>query len=203
MTTTRLLVVRHGETAFNAEGRIQGHSDSELTAKGLDQARATADALVNRGIDHIYASDLGRARATAEILADRVGREVQLDPRLREMGFGRYEGRTWEELTALFRDLPAPEPVWFTGRPPEGETRAEVTARAVQAMSDFVRRHPGRTLAVVAHGGLIGLFFRHVLELPVDRAYVGFRTRNCAIHTFEHRDDRFHLQTWGEVGHLG
>lgn len=200
---TRLLLIRHGETAFNRNGRVQGHSESDLTAVGVGQARAAAEALARRRVDRLYSSDLSRARATAQIIGDRLGLGVKLDPRLREMRFGRLEGRTWTELDEHFRAAEAAgHGDWFHYAPPGGESRAELTHRGWAVTGELVRRHPDETLAVVSHGGFIGFFLRRVLGLRTDQRYVGFRTANCAIHTFEHRDDRFHLVTWGEVQHL-
>lgn len=200
---TRLLLIRHGETRFNREGRAQGHSNSDLTARGVAQARACAEALVPRGVARLYASDLSRARQTAQIIGDRLGLSVQLDPRLREMSFGRLEGRTWEELDAYFHEAEATGAGdWFTAVPPGGESRAQLTERGWAVTHEIARQHPDETVAVVSHGGFIGFFLRQVLGLRTDQRYVGFRTHNCAINVFELRADAFHLVTWGEQAHL-
>ena len=200
---TRLLLIRHGETHFNREGRAQGHSNSDLTALGVAQARACAHALSTRGVERLYASDLSRARQTAQIIGDRLGLSVRLDPRLREMSFGRLEGRTWAELEAYFRQVEAAGAGdWFSAVPPGGESRAQLTERGWAVTNEIARSHPNETVALVSHGGFIGFFLRQVLGLRTDQRYVGFRTHNCAINAFELREERFHLVTWGELRHL-
>jgi len=200
---TRLLLIRHGETHFNREGRAQGHSNSDLTPLGVAQARACAEALADRGVQHLYASDLSRARQTAQIIGDRLGLSVTLDPRLREMSFGRLEGRTWQELDAFFSEAVASGGGdWFTIVPPGGESRAQLSERGWAVTTDLAQRHPDETVAVVSHGGFIGFFLRQVLGLRTDRRYVGFRTRNCAINVFDLDEGSFHLVTWGEQAHL-
>lgn len=200
---TRLILIRHGETAFNRDGRVQGHSESDLTELGMEQAHAAAEALEGRSVQRLYASDLSRARATAQIIGDRLGLTVQLDRRLREMSFGSLEGRTWSDLDAYFREAEASgRGDWFTATPPGGESRAELTERGWSITTELVLRHPDETVVVVSHGGFIGFFLRRVLGLRTDRPYVGFRTRNCALHTFDFNGDGFHLVTWGESWHL-
>jgi len=132
-----------------------------------------------------------------------LGLAVRLDPRLREMSFGHLEGRTWAELDAFFAESErAGRGDWFTCAPPGGESRAQLTERGWAVTRELAQRHGGTTVAVVSHGGFIGFFLRRVLGLPTRRAYVGFRTRNCAIHTFEYAEGGFHLVTWGEMAHL-
>lgn len=202
---TRLLLVRHGQTTSNMEGRVQGHSESPLTELGVRQARSTAEALVGRGIQRVYSSDLGRAAQTARIIGERIGLEPELDPRLREVCFGELEGRTWGELDAHFSAAEAGgQGDWFTHVPPGhgGESRQQMQRRAVETMEVLCRRHPDETLLVVSHGGFIGFFMRWVLQVQAKERYAGFRTPNCAIHTFEWRDEAFHLLTWAERNHL-
>ncbi|MEM1025518.1 MAG: histidine phosphatase family protein [Myxococcota bacterium] len=202
---TRLLLVRHGQTTSNLAGRVQGHSESDLTELGVAQARSTADALRDRGIERMYSSDLGRAQRTAGIIGARLGLESVLDPRLREVCFGGLEGRTWAELDTHFRDAEARgEGNWFTHVPPGpgGESRQGMQRRAVDTLTSICRRHPEQTVLVVSHGGFIGFFMRWVLGVQSKERYAGFRTPNCAIHTFEWREKAFHLLTWAERAHL-
>ena len=198
-------MVRHGQTTFNAAGRVQGHSESPLTELGIAQAVAVGGALAGRGIRHIYSSDLVRAARTAEAIGRTLELPVKTDRRLREVCFGDLEGQTWEELDTYFaRAEEQGRGTWFDVRSPGegGESRKDLQERAIAAVSDLVSRHPGETILVVSHGGFIGFFLRWLLQLRTSERYVGFRTANCAIHAFDHRAGAFHLVTWGERAHL-
>jgi broad specificity phosphatase PhoE len=135
---TTLLLVRHGETDWNADGRLQGQTDRTLSDFGHRQARQLADALAEEELEAIYASDLARARETAEIVGERLGLAVVLDADLREKDWG-----TWEGLTAVERDR-----VEFVGE--STEAHQERTLRALRRISE---RHPGGRVLVVTHGG--------------------------------------------------
>ena len=136
---TTLLLVRHGETDWNAAGRLQGHTDRPLNAYGREQAKALAARLAGEDVAAIYASDLARARETAEIVGERLGLAVELDPDLREKDWG-----NWEGLTAVERDR-----VEFVGE--STEAHQERLLRALRRISE---RHPGEgRVLVVTHGG--------------------------------------------------
>jgi 2,3-bisphosphoglycerate-dependent phosphoglycerate mutase len=157
---TTLLLVRHGETDWNAKGRLQGHTDRPLNKRGRRQAQALAEELAEQEISAVYSSDLARARQTAEILAARLGLPVVVQPDLREKNWG-----TWEGLTAAER-----ERVAF-----EGETTDEHRERTLRAVRRIADRHPGRRVAVVTHGGSLRRVQAAVLgiALPV--------VDNCAV----------------------
>jgi broad specificity phosphatase PhoE len=135
---TTLLLVRHGETDWNADGRLQGQTDRPLSDYGRRQARQLADDLAGEEFDAVYASDLARARETAEIVAERLGLPVVLDPDLREKDWG-----NWEGLTSVERDR-----VEFVGE--STEAHQERMLRALRRIAD---RHPGGRVLVVTHGG--------------------------------------------------
>jgi broad specificity phosphatase PhoE len=136
---TTLLLVRHGETDWNADGRLQGQTDRPLSDFGRRQARELAETFEGDQIEAIYSSDLDRARETAEIVAERLGLSVDLDPDLREKNWG-----TWEGLTPAERDR-----VEFAGE--STEAHQERTLRALRRISE---RHPGNVrVLVVTHGG--------------------------------------------------
>jgi 2,3-bisphosphoglycerate-dependent phosphoglycerate mutase len=137
---TTLLLVRHGETDWNAEGRLQGHTDTQLNDFGRRQARGLADALVGRGIDALYSSDLARARETAEIIGERIGVPVELVVDLREKDWG-----TWEGLTGAERAR-----VEFAG-----ETTEAHRTRVLRALRSISGRHPQGRVLVVTHGGSV------------------------------------------------
>ena len=136
---TTLLLVRHGETDWNAEGRLQGHTDRPLSDFGRSQARRLAAELEHEGIDAVYSSDLARARETAEIVGERLGLPVVLDPDLREKDWG-----NWEGLTAVERDR-----VEFAGESTEAHQK-----RMLRALQRIAEHHPdGARVLVVTHGG--------------------------------------------------
>jgi broad specificity phosphatase PhoE len=135
---TTLLLVRHGETDWNADGRLQGHTDRPLTDFGRRQARQLAEELSEQELEAIYSSDLARARETAEVVGERLELPVVLDPDLREKNWG-----TWEGLTAVERDR-----VEFAG-----ESTQEHQERILGALRRIAARHPGGRVLVVTHGG--------------------------------------------------
>jgi probable phosphoglycerate mutase len=136
---TTLLLVRHGETDWNAAGRLQGHTDRPLSDFGRRQARQLAEELADEELEAIYASDLARARETAEIVGERLGLPVVLDPDLREKDWG-----TWEGLTAVDRDR-----VEFVGESTEAHQE-----RILRTLRRISQRHPaGGSVLVVTHGG--------------------------------------------------
>jgi broad specificity phosphatase PhoE len=135
---TTLLLVRHGETDWNAAGRLQGHTDTPLNELGRRQALALADELAGDGIEAVYSSDLARASETARIVAERLGLPVVLDPDLREKDWG-----TWEGLTGAER-----ERVELVG-----ETTEAHRERTLRALRSIAARHPDGRVLVVTHGG--------------------------------------------------
>jgi broad specificity phosphatase PhoE len=152
----RLLLVRHGQSTWNATRRWQGHADPPLSRLGREQARAAAQALAGEIIDVLYASDLRRALETARIVGEPHGLLPRSDPRLRELDLGAWGGLTRAEITARWPELLARfdrgEP---DARPLGGETRAELTRRVVSALDELAARHAGARVAIVAHGGVL------------------------------------------------
>ena len=167
---TTLLLVRHGETDWNAAGRLQGHTDRPLNDYGRRQARELADRLAGDGIQAVYASDLARARETAEILGARLGLEVAVDPDLREKDWGTWEGLTSDERVH----------VEF-----EGESTEAHRERVLRAVRRIVAAHPEERVAVVTHGGSLRRIQAAVsgVALPV--------IDNCAVWTLAHEDGTF------------
>jgi broad specificity phosphatase PhoE len=164
----RLVLLRHGRTAANASGRIQGQLDVPLDDVGLAQAAAVADAFADAEPYAVLSSDLSRAAATAQPLADRVGVPVRTDPRLREIYLGTWQGMTSAEATAQF---PAEHEAWRAGediRRGGGETYEEAGGRAAELLrEELVELPAGRTLVAVTHGGTARAALGVLLELEV------------------------------------
>lgn len=160
---TRFFLVRHGETVLGAEGRYAGHSDTPLTPRGRRQVVALRRRLAAARIDVVYCSDLPRCLETASLLVP--GRELRVTRRLREIDFGRWEGRTKPELAARYGEAYAR---WHAdpsvGRPAGGESVPELRRRVRRFAGEVAARHPGAGVLFVCHGGVI----RAILDVPYD-----------------------------------
>lgn len=143
---TTILLVRHGETDWNLERRVQGHSDTPLNETGRRQAIELATALADERVDAVYSSDLVRAHETARILADRKGLGVTVIPELREKDFGTWEGFTDQEILRRF-------PEARVGQWGDGETHEDMAGRVIESLQRIAQSHPGGRVLVVAHGG--------------------------------------------------
>ena len=173
MTRRTIYLARHGETAWNREGRWQGHTDVALNEAGRLQAHALGQALIARGLVRAHASDLSRARETAEIVATLLGLPPVIpDAGLRERGFGIFEGLTREECEARFPDEWARYRAGDGASPPGGEARPQVIERMRAAVrgvaADLRAQHPTEGAAlVVSHGGAMRLLVSSIVgELP-------------------------------------
>jgi broad specificity phosphatase PhoE len=153
---TRFGLIRHAQTRWNHEKRIQGQSDSPLTGYGRCQADRWADLLKSFSWDRILTSDLGRAVETAGRIQCKLGLPVSRDPRLREQDWGRWTGKQLEEIRSQAEQMvrTANDSGWGF-RPPGGEDRLSVLRRSRRALVDAARRWPGRTLLTIAHGGVV------------------------------------------------
>src|SRR5919109_2911778 len=184
---TTLLLVRHGETDWNRDGRWQGHSDRPLNELGQRQASELAESL--DGVDVIYSSDLVRARETAEILGAQLGVEVRLDRRLRERSFGAWEGMTMDEIEQRFREA---LDRWRTGEgfgADDAEPFEEFGARVRSFVEDVLGRHPQETVLVVGHGGSIRVVHAFACGLDYVRDHRSIpAVANCAVARYEVRD---------------
>ena len=168
---TELWLVRHGQTDWNLERRYQGQSDTPLNATGLEQARLAAEALAGRSYTVIYSSDLARARVTAEMIGRRLNMAVQLDPRLREVNLGVWEGMVVTDIQAQYpAEWEARQTDRLHGRPPGGESVYEVATRIWAAVDDLVARHPDGALILVSHGLALATILCRVQGLPLESA---------------------------------
>lgn len=150
--TTHLILIRHGETDWNTEGRFQGHSDTPLNREGVLQAHRLAKRLRHETVDLIYSSPLRRALKTAQIVAGRLKIPVHTDWRLRELNLGRWEGLLAEEIDAAYPDI---FQRWYTApwtvTPPGGESLDQLTERVHAAVDEIASRHRGQHIGLVAH----------------------------------------------------
>ena len=167
MPANRIVLWRHGQTAWNIENRFQGHTDIPLNAVGEFQVKHAAAILEGMNPSKIVSSDLGRAQQTAETLATLVGLAVLIDPRLRETGGGLWEGQTDEDNR---QSHPAEFAAWLGGGDEPagltGERRTEVAARVTEAIHDGIQDASG-TVVFVAHGGSIRCALGSILQLPL------------------------------------
>ncbi len=145
-----MILARHGETDWNRDGRFQGHADPPLNDLGREQARALADLLEQEPLDAIYSSYLRRAHETAQIIAERKGLRVSVDPELRERDVGQWTGLTVAEIEERFPDQIR---LWREGTISAGESRESLSARVVEAARRIARAHPDGHVLVVTHGG--------------------------------------------------
>lgn len=194
----RLVLWRHGETDYNAAGRMQGHLDSALTEVGWNQARFAAPALARFQPDLVIASDLHRATDTATVLSEAIGVPLRVDKRLRETHLGEWQGLTGTEVD---RDWPGERARWgadATWAPPGGESRVEVADRAREVISDLDRDGAGdaSTILLVAHGGLITALTARLMALPVEAWPALGGIANCHWVELTLRDDRWRLRVY-------
>jgi broad specificity phosphatase PhoE len=186
---TRIHLVRHGETDWNRELRWQGHSDPPLNERGRDQARRLADALAPIPFAAVYSSDLSRASETAEIVASRLGLAVTVDPALREIDVGSWEGLTLEEIEARTPDAVARWEAKGEHGWEGGERHEQMAARVREAVYSIAARHEGEEVLVVSHGGPIRALksLAAGLDYPRDRRSVPY-TGNCEVFAIAVRD---------------
>jgi broad specificity phosphatase PhoE len=166
-----LFLIRHGETDWNNEHRIQGNTDTPLNANGIAQAKQLAARIAGEKIAALYASPLARARATAEIIADKAGVALILDDRLKEKGLGDLEGLTVDEFELRYPDLYRG---WISSADhfplPGEESPAQLRERIVAFLDDLRTRHTnGARVAIVTHGGTISMFVSTLIGLAVNQ----------------------------------
>ncbi|MDZ7893380.1 MAG: histidine phosphatase family protein [Rhodoferax sp.] len=206
MPVTRIIAVRHGETAWNVDTRIQGQLDIGLNDRGLWQAERVGKALAEESIDRIYSSDLQRAHTTAQAIArhatNPTAHEVQLHTGLRERSFGTFEGETWADIAEKWPD----ESRRWKQRdphfaPPGGETPTQLLARVQTTVDGIAARHPGEHIVLVAHGGVMDMLYRLATrqELHAPRTW---HLGNAAINRLLWTPDGLSLVGWGDARHL-
>jgi probable phosphoglycerate mutase len=201
-TFTRVVAVRHGETAWNVDTRIQGQLDIGLNDTGRRQARRLARALADERFDALYSSDLARAAATARALADATGLTLHTDRGLRERAFGAFEGLTWAEIEQRY---PEQTRRWrqrdAAFGPEGGETLAAFNRRVVDTVAAIATRHRGGQIAIVTHGGVLDALYRAGARLAIDAPRT-WQLGNASINRLLHGEHGFSLVGWGDNQHL-
>ncbi len=201
-----ILLIRHGETAWNRVRRMQGHIDIPLNEEGHRQARALGAALSSERPVAVYASDLQRARHTAQPVATIHGLPLNLDPALRERCYGAFEGLLYEEIGARHpegfaqwqaRDLHAR----FPASERKAETLQEFHQRSVEAVTRIAQRHAGGKLVIVTHGGVLDCLYRAATGMAIE-AKRNFGIVNAAINRLHWDGERFSLLQWADASHL-
>jgi probable phosphoglycerate mutase len=199
---TRIIAIRHGETSWNVDTRIQGQLDIPLSATGRWQAGRLAEVLRDEPVAAIYASDLARAWETAQYLGRARGIEVTKEEALRERGFGEFQGKTFAEIETL---LPEQSMRWRK-RDPEfspagGESLLALRGRVVAAAERLAARHPGELIALVGHGGVMDVLYRAATRLDI-QAPRTWALGNAAINRLLWTPQGFTLVGWADTNHL-
>lgn len=203
MSMAQLMLIRHAETLWNRERRMQGQTDTALSDTGRAQAAALGARLAGTAIAALYSSDLARARDTARAIAQRTGRDIVTDARLRERRFGIFEG-----LTAVEMSERHPE-AWqrFQSRDPDyvipggGECAREFHERSLACLIEIAERHEGDEVAVVTHGLVLDALYRaaHGMTLEAPRPVP---LLNASLNGFGYRERVWRMSFWGDIAHL-
>ena len=200
--TTQLCIVRHGETDWNVEKRIQGHTDIPLNETGRAQALAMAFNAAHHRFSAIYSSDLRRALETAHYIAEREGHEVRPLPKLRERNYGMLQGLTAAEALMRYPEVHAR----YIARDPDydfetGEDMHAFTARVMDGFRWIVRHHEGQTVLATAHAGVLDILYRKSTGRPLHTPR-DFKIPNCALNWFHVDAHGWHLKRWADHHHL-
>ncbi len=202
MQVTRLCLVRHGETDWNAQCRIQGNTDIDLNDLGRQQAELAGRALAKTGFQALYSSDLKRAWNTAVIIGRHLGLEPQPLPQLRERDYGFFEGMTYSDARRLhpedFARYERRDPQYDFGT---GENLETLLARVSKALLQILAEHPGETVAVVVHGGVLDVAWRFFKDRPLTQRR-DFGIPNAGLNWVCHDGQRWQIEDWGQTEHL-
>lgn len=198
----RLFLVRHGETEWNKQGRLQGNSEVRLSSEGVRQARLLAEHLPFKHVDAIYSSDLSRALDTAKILAEHFKLPVKKIPNLREANFGDWEGRSIRELAEESPDdfgnfFIDPEKC----HPPHGETFLECQARVMNVIREIIATHENKNVLIVSHGAAIRLIIGAALDMPIHRIWA-ISQFNTALNILRVDEGKFTAELINSTAHL-
>lgn len=199
---TTLWMIRHGETSWNAEGRVQGQTDVPLSEVGHAQARAVASVFAGRRFGALYSSDLQRVTQTAQPAAQALGLEIRVEPLLRERHYGMFEALTYAEVKLRFPE----EYARFRAHDPEfdfrgGEGLRLFFERSVRCLGEIAARHAGEEVLVFTHGGVLDMAYRHAKRLGLATKR-DFEIPNAALNQIEIAGDGWNVLAWAERAHL-
>jgi 2,3-bisphosphoglycerate-dependent phosphoglycerate mutase len=202
MIITRITAIRHGETAWNVDTRIQGQLDIGLNAKGRWQAERAGAALADEDIDVVYSSDLWRAYDTALSVAKPHGLMVQTDEALRERGFGEFQGKTFAEIEAALPELAL---LWRKRSPdfapPGGESLLQLRERVTQYVRTLAQANAGKHIVIVSHGGVMDVLYRAAAGLEI-QATRTWDLRNASINRLLWNGEHLSLVGWADTSHI-
>ena len=201
MKETEIILIRHGETEWNSQQRMQGHSNSDLSSVGQAQIQALGQWMKNVPFDHIYSSDSLRAKQTAEAITQFSGHELKIDLRLREKNLGVFEGLTSEEARErhpeVFRLFKTAGSKYVID---EGESTQQLQDRALEIVEEIRIKHPEARLLLVTHGGFIRVVMKHSLGLSLETP-TRFLIRNTGVFRLVW-EDKWIVSQMGGVSHL-
>lgn len=181
---TTIILVRHGETAWNKEKRIQGQKNIPLSPTGIKQVEALAEKMPSLGISIIYSSALKRAYFSAKILTEKLKRPIIQDRGLNERSFGDFEGKLHSTVEEGLRE----DETLLTSSPPNGETLRRFRQRVMETMEAILKKHAGETILVVCHGGVMQVLISHFRAEELNKNEVGFQFANASIYLFQHTE---------------
>ena len=186
--TNTIYIVRHGQTEWNLLGKTQGHGNSDLTPKGIEQAELLADSMTKYPIDYIYSSDLGRAYQTAEIIGNKLSIEVEKTEALREMNFGTWEGRIIKDI---IEEDPGLYKMWrnepHLAKIPQGETLSQIKERTDAFIKEINEKYDGKHIVLVTHSLCARIMLLSFLDSDVKNIY-RINQANTALNIIELRD---------------
>ncbi len=199
---TQLILIRHGQTLWNQQHRMQGHSDSPLTETGVRQSRLLGQRLARMQFTALYSSDSGRAHHTARNVAEITGHQVLIDSRLRERHFGVFEGLSGEEIQARYPEAYAR----FKNRDvdyviPGGESARAFRDRALHVLNEIADRHRNELIVVITHGLVLDVIYRTSVGVPFEERRM-FDLVNAGINQFRYDAGTWNLEVWGDGSHL-
>lgn len=198
---TKIIVIRHGETTWNLDGRFQGYGDSPLTEKGVAQAQAVGKRMKKVPFDFLYSSDLTRAHRTAQCIAAETQHEIRLDTRLRERNLGIFQGKTRAEFIAAYPDVFAAYQADLLDYViPEGESFRQCYQRCISCFEELAQQHVGKTVVMVTHGGILANLLKHTLKIPLE-APRNFHVWNASLNIFSYSQSGWSLERWGDSCH--
>ena len=201
MKETEIILIRHGETEWNSQKRMQGHSNSDLSSVGQAQIQALGQWMKNVPFDHIYSSDSLRAKQTAEAITQFSGHKLKIDLRLREKNLGVFEGLTSEEARErhpeVFRLFKTAGSKYVID---EGESTQQLQDRALEIVDEIRIKHPEERVLLVTHGGFIRVVMKHSLGLSLETP-TRFLIRNTGVFRLVW-EDKWIVSQMGGVSHL-